>query len=140
MRPTDFLCRTLLLKCWKPSVRGNHRNGALNRVLSMTNDLDDDDLPPDIVSFVPQNVLLEIGKITVTFSFLEDELNGFIAVLLRAGPQAGQAVTFKIRSITERIQLAQALVNIKIKSEDRQRKALSLLTDLEEANKRRNTL
>ncbi|MGA8612658.1 MAG: hypothetical protein WB760_13310 [Xanthobacteraceae bacterium] len=103
--------------------------------------VDDDDLPPEFISFFPENVLLEIGKISVTFSFLEDELNGYIGVLLGSGTQASQAVTFRIRNITDRIQLAQTLVDIKIKfDDDRRREATSLLRDLAEANDRRNTL
>jgi hypothetical protein len=95
---------------------------------------------PDPVSFIPQNILEEIGRITISFGFLEDELNGLISDLLGAGKKAGQAVTFKIRSITDRIDLARMLVDSKIKIDNHRSDVLASLTEMEAANERRNTL
>lgn len=103
----------------------------------MANNLDD---VPDLQSFIPQNIIEEIGRITVSFSFLEDELNGLITDLLGAGMAAGQAVTFTIRNITDRIELARTLVRKKVKFDDHRDEALLALKETEAANDRRNTL
>lgn len=104
----------------------------------MADDLDG--LAPDVVSFIPPNILEEIGKITAAFSILEDELNGFISDMLGAGSTAGQAVTFRIRNISDRIELAKTLVPVKIKFDDHREEATANLVKLGTLNDRRNVL
>jgi hypothetical protein len=91
----------------------------------------------DLVRFVPDNIALEIGRTTIAFSLIEDALNALIAALLGVGPATGQAVTFKIRNITDRIELARSLVNLRLKDFT---ETLDAITRVEEANKRRNVL
>jgi hypothetical protein len=104
---------------------------------AMTDNIDD---LPDVVSFLPQKVAEEIGKSTVAFSLMEDALNGLIADLLGAGMTAGQAVTFKIRNITDRFELAKILVDLKVKFDDHKTEALDAIKKASEANGRRNIL
>jgi|HubBroStandDraft_6_1064221.scaffolds.fasta_scaffold74300_5 hypothetical protein len=99
-----------------------------------------DEPAPDFLSFLPPNILEEIGKIAVAFTFMEDELDGFIADMLGAGMDVGQAVTFTVRSISERIKLTRTLVKLKVKFNDHRDTALALLTDADAANTKRNTL
>jgi len=103
----------------------------------MTENLDD--LAPDLVSFFPPEVAQEIGNTTVAFSLVEDSLNGLIGELLSSGDVAGQAVTFTIRNLTDRIELARMLIKDKMKG-DLQRDALEKLNKVDAANARRNTL
>jgi hypothetical protein len=103
----------------------------------MTENLDD--LAPDLVSFFPPELARELGNSTVAFSLVEDSLNGLIGELLNSGDVAGQAVTFTIRNITDRIELARMLVKDKTDG-DLQIHALEQLDKVETANARRNTL
>jgi hypothetical protein len=93
----------------------------------------------DLISFLPPDIAIEIGRSTVSFSIMEDSLNDLISDLLNSGKVAGQAVTFTIRNITDRIELARTLAKDKAPAESRD-EILSVLTKVGEANARRNTL
>jgi hypothetical protein len=93
----------------------------------------------DPMALVP-HTLLEIGRVTSAFSTMEDELNAFIADLLGSGMAAGQAVTFAIRNITDRIDLARTLIKLKIKGSNDQGTADAISLRIIDANARRNTL
>jgi hypothetical protein len=101
---------------------------------------DEPDNVLDFLSFLPPSILEENGKIAIAFTFMEDELNGFISDLLCAGMTAGQGVTSAIRNITDRIELARTLVKSKVKIDDHRATALDLLADTQKANTKRNTL
>ncbi|MFZ3352340.1 MAG: hypothetical protein WA268_15890 [Xanthobacteraceae bacterium] len=103
----------------------------------MTENLDD--LAPDIVSFLPSNVAEEVGKSTVAFSLLEDSLNRLISEFLNSGRAAGQAVTFRIRNIIDKIELARQLAADKAGKTTRD-EILSVLGKVQAINDRRNTL
>lgn len=98
-----------------------------------------ENLAPDLVSFLPPEIAHEIGNSTVAFSLVEDSLNALIGELLNAGDVAGQAVTFTIRNITDRIELARTLVKDKMKN-GLQEETLEKLNRVVDVNTRRNTL
>jgi hypothetical protein len=92
----------------------------------------------DFVQFVPDTILVEMGRTTAAFGFMEDALNELIGTLLGAGPKTTQAVTFKIRNITDRMALARKLVELRIPTFNE--KILDAIGLAEKANERRNVI
>lgn len=92
---------------------------------------------PDLLRFVPENISYEIGRVTIAFSLLEDALSFLIYGLLGVGPVTGQAVVFKIRNLTDRIDLARTLVGLRLPDFH---ETFEAINRVEKNNERRNVL
>lgn len=91
----------------------------------------------DVLSFLPSNIACEIGRITIAFSAMEDAFSVLIRSLLGVGPSTAQAVIFKIRNLTDRIDLARTLVRLRLKDFS---ETLETIARVERNNERRNVL